>query len=163
MNRIGKVIIIDIEASGLHSGSYPTEIAWIDPMNDDKVTSYLIQPTRRWLDRKWDYHAQAITGISQKMIVNDGMPLREVAKLVKEMISQSDYILSDAPEFDRDWTMELFESAFMDYPVREFTEFHQFIRGEFGKTILLDGESVHRAGKDVERMASAFNTARINC
>jgi hypothetical protein len=87
------ILIIDFEASGLHSDSYPTEIAWMDPVQDDKATSYLIKPTRDWLDSRWDPQAQELTGISQKMIIEHGMPFIDVAKIAEKVIAKADIIL----------------------------------------------------------------------
>jgi DNA polymerase III epsilon subunit-like protein len=159
MGKFNKIIIIDFEASGLHSDSYPTEIAWIDPVLDEKATSYLIKPSQKWLDSRWDYKAEKITGISQKMIISNGSPLNEVAEKIQEVLSQADVILTDAPDLDRNWLMVLLEAARMDVPVPSFTELHSFIRTEFDKDIYFEGEATHRAGKDVELMAAAFNLA----
>jgi hypothetical protein len=159
MGQFNKIIIIDFEASGLHSDSYPTEIAWIDPVLDEKATSYLIKPSKKWLDSRWDYQAEKITGISQKMIVSNGSPIRDVAQKTQAVLSQADVILSDAPDWDRNWLMALLEAARMDIPIPSFTELHSFIRTEFDRDIYFEGEATHRAGKDVEQMAAAFNMA----
>jgi hypothetical protein len=55
--------------------------------------------------------------------------------------------------------MVLLEAAWRDVDVPIFSEFHNFIRREFDKDIHFEGEAVHRAGKDVEQLAAAFNLA----
>jgi hypothetical protein len=154
-----KVLIIDFEASGLHGDSYPTEIAWIDPVRDEKTTSFLIKPTTNWLSTKWCTKAEEMTGISQKMLREEGKPPILVAKAALEALSKADVILSDAPDWDTEWMKVLFHAAGINISIVPFSEFHNFIRREFDKDVHFEDEAAHRAGKDVEQMAAAFNLA----
>jgi hypothetical protein len=154
-----KVLIIDFEASGLHGDSYPTEIAWIDPINDEKATSYLIRPATNWLNTKWCAKAEELTGISQKMLYKKGKLPKHVAIAALEALSKADVILSDAPEWDSEWMRVLLHAAGVNDAIVPFSELHGFIRREFDKDIHFEDESAHRAGKDVEQMAAAFNLA----
>ncbi|MBF0261208.1 MAG: hypothetical protein HQL97_05115 [Magnetococcales bacterium] len=153
------ILIIDLEASGLHSNSYPTEIAWMDPIKDEKVTSYLIQPSQCWLETFWDPKAEAITGITRSMIIHDGCPIQDIAQFTIEAMRNAPLILTDAPGRDAQWMRVLLEAAKVAYKPPPFMEYQEFMWRWFNSGVLLKGKRIHRAGQDVERMATAFKIA----
>ena len=153
------ILIIDFEASGLHSESYPTEIAWMDPVRDEKATSFLIRPSVKWLNTHWDPEAEAMTSISKTMIVKEGHPIQEVAKNAMEAMTNASVILTDAPEWDRNWMQGLIDAAWQEFQIPPFMEFQEFLWREFDSGVPLKGKRKHRAGLDVEQMAVAIKTA----
>jgi len=62
--------IIDVEASGLQSGSYPVEVG-IAFANGERL-SMLIQPEPEWVH--WDLQAQRLHGISRRTLSQYGKP-----------------------------------------------------------------------------------------
>lgn len=156
------IFIIDFEASGLHNDSYPTEIAWINPIRDEKATSYLIQPSQSWLETFWDPKAEAVTGISRTMIIHDSRPIQDIAQITIETIKNATLLLSDAPTRDAHWMRVLLEAARVEYKLPHFMEFQEFMWRYFNKGVLFKGKRKHRAGQDVERMAAAFKIAAMD-
>jgi hypothetical protein len=150
------ILIIDVEASGLHDGSYPTEIAWMDPVNDERATSFLIKPSNEWLNDKWDTKAESITGITRQIIVGKGLPLWEVAELAHKAIIEAKVVLSDEPKRDTNWILTLFEAVGSDFSIPSITDYHEFMWRTFDTGVVLKGKSKHRAGGDVERLAVAY-------
>ena len=156
-----RILIIDFEASGLHTDSYPTEIAWMDPVHDEEATSFLIRPSDRWLKSHWDHYAESLTGITKKMIIEEGQPIQDVAAMVKKAMDDADIILSDAPEWDWEWMWTLFKAAGIEAPIPTFTAFNSFLKREYDKDIAFEEDSAHRADKDVEQLAKAFKLATL--
>ena len=153
------ILLIDFEANGLSEETFPTEVAWIDPLEGEKATSFLIQPAPRWAKMRWDLNAQQITGITREMVLKKGVPPTDAATAARRAMDGACVILSDAPEWDRNWMKMLFDAAGLKVQVPPFSDFHDFVRREFDRDILFDGESMHRAGKDVERLAAAIQLA----
>ena len=60
-----KRYIIDVEASGLQSESYPIEVAWCD-IDTCCASSFLIKPARSWT--VWDKKAEALHGLSRDLL-----------------------------------------------------------------------------------------------
>ncbi|MBF0420060.1 MAG: hypothetical protein HQL78_07830 [Magnetococcales bacterium] len=155
------VLIVDLEASGLHDDSYPTEVGWINPIVDGEPTSFLIKPSERWLKTKWDKEAEKLTGITRELLINEGHSIHDVAINLKRILDSSEVILSDAPEWDRHWMQVLFNTSRLGFIAAPLTEFHSFVKKEFDINVYLVEENAHRAGNDVKRMATSFNVARM--
>ena len=150
-DRIMKdILIIDIEASGLYSDSYPTEIAYGDPFSRN-IESYLIQPTLLWQSLYWDPEAEKITGITKEKIAN-AAPAHYIAQLIAPILNKADIVLSDAPEWDQRWLNMLFESGGV-HITPQIESFHRFVKqiNPSAEYRLLDNNlPVHRAGADVQ-------------
>lgn len=56
-------IFLDIEASGLGSGSFPVEIAWVSEGGAEE--SHLIRPAPGWT--QWSRRAEALHGITRAL------------------------------------------------------------------------------------------------
>lgn len=67
------IIFIDVEASGLHKGSYPTEVGWCSH-DLRRGASYLIRPTAEWRASPWSIEGETVTGISAAMLECYGLP-----------------------------------------------------------------------------------------
>ncbi|MGI1678917.1 MAG: hypothetical protein K6L75_09310 [Cellvibrionaceae bacterium] len=107
-NPLSKNInIIDIEASGLRSDSYPIEIAI---MVDGVKHIWLIKPEEHWT--YWSDDAQDLHGISLKMLQREGKPAATVAKELNQAMTHSDGLLySDAIHWDSGWINTLYDAA----------------------------------------------------
>lgn len=103
------ILLIDVEASGLHEGSYPTEVAWC---SRDLLAgaSYLIRPPQHWLDSPWSSEAEAITGISQVMLGCYGLPPKVVAERLNADLD-GELPFTDAPLMDGRWLNMLHTEA----------------------------------------------------
>lgn len=104
-----RLILIDLEASGLHDGSFPTEIAWV---SHDLLAgaSYLVRPPEHWLDSPWSAEAEEITGITQVLLGCYGLPPAEVCRLLNADLA-GEAPLTDAPGYDGLWLRTLFAEA----------------------------------------------------
>lgn len=98
--------IIDIEASGFGSNSYPIEIGAIKP-NGDRYCA-LIKPLDDW--QHWSADAEAVHGISRIALCNRGKPAREVCTELNAFLGEVT-AYSDAWTHDSAWLNRLFFAA----------------------------------------------------
>lgn len=103
------MILIDVEASGLHDTSFPTEVAWC---NSDlrEGASYLIRPTTEWLATPWSEEAEAITGISLDLLTAYGLDPIDVADHLNREIGGTSP-LTDNPWLDGRWLRMIHHAA----------------------------------------------------
>lgn len=82
--ELSRVAIIDLEASGLGSASYPTELGWAIINDDGSITSgaCLIRPTAKWTTygNAWSPTSERLTGITKEMLARDGVSPREAVE-----------------------------------------------------------------------------------
>lgn len=99
---------IDFEASSLGSKSYPTEVAWSLP--DGRIESHLVNPyaIEEWTD--WDPVAQGLTGISRRLLREEGRHPAWVCARMNEVLAGR-CLYTDAVGFDRFWLGRLFEHS----------------------------------------------------
>ena len=98
--------IIDIEASGFGSYSYPIEIGAIKS-NGERYCA-LIQPCADWLH--WSPQAQAVHGISRELLQERGKPVRQVCTELNRFLGAIT-AYSDAWTHDSPWLNRLFYAA----------------------------------------------------
>ena len=153
------IIVIDFEASGLGSESYPIEVAWGDG-EQHPATSFLLNPEKMngWTD--WDPRSQEFHHISRDKLVKEGEdPKRIAEKMVNALAGKNVY--SDEPRYDNMWKDRLLKDSGYDPKIIRIKNLKYFL----GKTIkvtcpkmkftdLLEefsakNETVHRAGADV--------------
>lgn len=103
------LIFIDVEASGLHHGSYPTEVGWCSH-DLRRGSSYLIRPTPEWSAGPWSAEAEAVTGISRPMLDTFGWEPIAVAAALNEALGGT-MPLTDNPWGDGRWLLDLFTAA----------------------------------------------------
>lgn len=109
MARVTNPIIIDIEASGFGSHSYPIEVG-IALETDSKYCS-LILPDPDWTH--WDDEAEKVHRIARDVLETYGKPLREVASHLNELLAGKT-LYSDGWVVDKPWLTTLFYKAHMD-------------------------------------------------
>ncbi|PCI59332.1 MAG: hypothetical protein COB34_03715 [Methylophilaceae bacterium] len=98
--------IIDIEASGFGTGSYPIEIGYISRYR--KVWCSLIIPTENWLH--WDQSAESLHKISRDTLFEHGKDVGIVAAHLNDVF-QNQTVYTDGWLQDFTWISRLFELA----------------------------------------------------
>jgi hypothetical protein len=106
-------IILDIEASGFGSDSYPIEVGVV--LDDGRKYCSLVLPRHDWTH--WDPRAEGVHGISRQTLLAHGRPVFEVAGRLNELL-RGRTAYSDGWVVDLPWLDRLFTAAAMR---REFT------------------------------------------
>ena len=156
-----RIAFIDLEASGLGSASFPTEIGWAFVRENDAIESgsCLIRPIARWTmyANAWSSTAERLTGISREMLDRDGLPPSEaVARLFAAVNGRNIY--SDQPDFDAHWLAMLADAA--GGPVGDLKLGSAArLLDQAGAVFEFDEASVHRAEADARRLAVAVAKA----
>ena len=142
--------IIDIEASGFGSGSYPVEVGIALP--DGGRHCYLISPVRAW--KHWDPEAEKIHGISREVLSSYGRPVQDVAWRLNQLL-RNKTVYSDAWSFDMTWLGKLFDAAnvqqtFRVADISELIDEEQHQHWQAVKSEVVDelGLKRHRASGD---------------
>ncbi len=156
------IIIVDIEASGLHFDSYPIEIAL---RISNKTYTWLIKPESDW--HYWSEEAESLHGISLNHLNNHGISAFQVANEINSCLSETTgLIYSDAAAWDNDWMKTLFYAAgispcFTILPIQDFMDITQqeVFFDKFDQLAKSDKYKVHRAGDDVEMIEKAYQFA----
>ena len=105
MNNI--FTVIDIEASGLSTDSYPIEIAWLDEKGNKD--SFLITPAKDWL--YWDDYAEdCIHKISRDELLQKGVTHLQAANRLNHALSGKT-VFSDVVRWDQFWLRQLYNEA----------------------------------------------------
>lgn len=104
--RVDTPIILDIEASGFGSGSYPIEIGVAMP--DGSLHAWLIRPLKDWTH--WQASAEEIHGISRARLQAEGMSPRAVCDELNALLAGRT-VFSDGWGVDRSWLAKLFYEA----------------------------------------------------
>ncbi len=120
MVDLAQFCFIDLEASGLGEASYPTEVGWA-LIEDHTILSgsILITTPPEWRDRQnsWSAQAEAMTGISRAMLAEQGLPPAEAFAHFRAAVGEC-LLVSDAPEFDGPWLIQLASAAVADVALR---------------------------------------------
>lgn len=106
MHHINTPFIIDVEASGFGSDSYPIEVGVA--LNDGQRFCTLILPTHEWTH--WDKNAEKVHKISREMLKTYGSPVKEVADQLNEILAGMT-LYSDGWVVDKPWLTSLFHAA----------------------------------------------------
>jgi hypothetical protein len=103
MRRMPSPTIIDIEASGFGSRSYPIEIGVVKT-NGERYCA-LIEPQPEW--DHWSDSAQAMHGISRRLILSRGRTPRDICLELNDFLGEIT-AYSDAWTHDKPWLSRLF-------------------------------------------------------
>jgi hypothetical protein len=106
MRRVEKPIIIDVEASGFGSHSYPIEVGLA--LDDDTKYCSLILPAPDW--DYWDAKAEQVHRIARDILETYGKPIREVAENLNRLAAGKT-LYTDGWVVDKPWLTTLFEKA----------------------------------------------------
>jgi hypothetical protein len=94
--------IIDFEASGFGTDSYPIEVGVV-MANGEKYCT-LIKPARNWLF--WDDQAEQIHGLNRDLLYEHGKPIQVVAAEINTFLANK-VIYSDGWVVDKPWLSRL--------------------------------------------------------
>ncbi|WP_018274913.1 hypothetical protein WKI13_04605 [Teredinibacter turnerae] len=100
--------ILDFEASGFGSESYPIEVGVVATSGQRYCT--LIRPQRDWIH--WSNEAARIHQISRNSLVQFGKDVREVC-IEMNMLLKDSTVYSDAWTHDNGWLIRLYHAATM--------------------------------------------------
>jgi len=161
------ITIIDFEASGLESDSYPIQVAW---NIGEEVHSYFINSAfvPEW--EGWSTTSEAVHGLSRDFLLEHGEYPHDVAKAMNASLAGS-VVYSDAVSYDRNWCQRLFDASpydmgfsFADLWVKlaEFAPFGIRGSGSYGMTEWTNG-LLHQARKNTGHLKEhlADNDVRI--
>lgn len=98
--------ILDFEASGFASDSYPIEVGVVT-YEGERYCS-LIEPEPHW--HHWDKEAESLHGISRPCLHQSGHPTRSVCEALNSMLS-GQQVYSDAWVWDQRWLITLYDAA----------------------------------------------------
>lgn len=98
--------IIDVEASGFGSLSYPIEVGVINQTG--KKFCSLIKPQNDWTH--WDLQAESLHGISRKLLMEKGLSVNEVCRQLNQFL-MGQVVYSDGWVVDDTWLIKLFHAA----------------------------------------------------
>ena len=152
---------VDLEASSLGSGSFPTEIGWAT-IQEGKIRSgaSLITPAAKWLrsSTAWNPASQRLTGITKEMLDRQGSPPREAMRRFLAAVRER-LVLSDEPDFDAFWLGQLAEAADVD-PIKladaKSTIIEVARNGQTFGDIAKEFPVRHRAEADARRLALIY-------
>jgi len=154
---------VDVEASGLHKGSYPIEIAWC--AIDLKPVSILVKPLPGWGPDNWSVQAEKIHGISFKKLCSEGSDGRECANAMAVALDGRE-VFSDNPHWDAAWLSRLFSETGTKptFGLRDLVSYMSELSFENGlseaeadelaNAVRVFFPHTHRAGEDALGMAA---------
>lgn len=107
--------VIDLEASGLSTQSFPIEVGIYVPDSFETIEeSWLIKPEPEWLEHRiWDEKSAKVHNISIDMLKNEGVDGHIVCSKLNSLLSGTT-IYSDAPDFDEMWLKIMFNHFKID-------------------------------------------------
>lgn len=106
MSRVSQPIIIDVEASGFGSSSYPIEIGLV--MGDEQKFCSLILPAPGWTH--WDESAEEIHHINRNILEVHGKLPGQVASQLNQLL-RGKTVYTDGWVVDKPWITTLFYEA----------------------------------------------------
>lgn len=98
--------VIDLEASGLASNSYPIEVGIV--LGNGQSFEALIKPLPHW--QHWDDEAEAIHGISRAQLMEEGQDIQHVCQQMNAFCAGKT-LYSDCWVHDSRWLNLLFAEA----------------------------------------------------
>lgn len=98
--------IIDVEASGFGSLSYPIEVGVINQVGERFCC--LIKPQIDWTH--WDSQAESLHGISRQVLQQKGLGVQEVCLKLNQFLTDQ-VVYSDGWAVDDTWLIKLFDAA----------------------------------------------------
>ena len=102
----GLPCVMDIEASGFGSGSYPIEVGYV--LADGRAACMLVRPAIEWTH--WDRAAEQLHGITRALLAAHGHPPADVAaRLNHDLAGQTVYC--DGWAHDYTWLAVLYEQT----------------------------------------------------
>ena len=151
-------IIVDVEASGFGSLSYPIEIGLALP--DGERYCALIAPDPSWVH--WDPEAEALHGLSRDRLITNGKSPKEVCKSLNALL-KGKTLYTDGWTFDYPWIRTLFcagqeDIAFRVSALEMMLKEEDFLSWDKTKAMIRDkmGAGRHRASWDARVIQETF-------
>lgn len=98
----------DVEASGLHEGSYPLQFGWCGL--DLKPSVVLVRPEPEWTPQLFDPNAFEMHGISHERAMREGIDATEAANVLNIALTDK-AVVTDNVEWDGYWTTRLADAT----------------------------------------------------
>ncbi|MDF1762523.1 MAG: hypothetical protein P1U57_03855 [Oleibacter sp.] len=108
MHRPTHPVIIDVEASGFGSQSYPIEVGYV--MSEGDRFCSLITPQDDWTH--WSKDAECVHGIRRESLLKAGRSATEVALVLNSQLAGMT-VYSDGWVVDKPWITKLFAASGM--------------------------------------------------
>lgn len=105
--------IIDVEASGFGSDSYPIEVGVVT--DEGNRFCRLIRPLAQWTH--WSEEAEALHGISRDVLFDRGVDCRQVCEELNSLLKDQT-VYSDGWVVDQPWLIKLYYAAHMSMSFR---------------------------------------------
>ena len=150
------MILLDCEASGLASKSYPIEIAWLNVATFEE-DSFLINPFSCSTWDHWDHSAEQIHGLCVNELIEKGITVQEAAERLSGSLS-GQKVYTDCPAHDYTWVQRLYSVANARMDVRfgdVFDLVHEPHYEEFGRQLRMHRRP-HRALPDCYAIYNAL-------
>lgn len=151
-------LIVDVEASGFGSDSYPIEIG-LALEAGEKFCS-LILPDPEW--SHWDDEAEKVHGVSRAVLESHGKPMIDVARFLNEKL-KGKTVYSDGWVVDKPWLDRLFhavgiERTFHVSPLEIILSLEQMEQWHDTKQSVISDLQVrqHRASSDAEIIQETY-------
>lgn len=157
--------ILDFEASGFGSDSYPVEVGY--SLGCGERFCMLIRPEPTWL--YWDKTAEAVHGISRELLLRSGLDVVQACHELNQRLNGRT-LYSDAWVVDKEWLNKLFASAGLQ-PTFQLSaieniqsECQYFMWDEVRRNLLSEStDPRHRASSDAEFIQRVFMQTRARC
>jgi hypothetical protein len=150
--------VLDIEASGFGTGSYPIEVGWV--LADGRSFCSLIRPLPQWT--RWDPKAEEMHHISRKVLGERGRDIAEVTRLLDEHL-RGQTVYTDGWANDYTWLHQLYDAvdrlpSFRLESLRALLDDQSAARWAAAKSAVLQrtGMPRHRASADARVMQLAL-------
>jgi hypothetical protein len=166
--ELNEFIFLDIEASGLGSGTFPIEVAYASSIGDK--SEYLIKPTIDWLNHgSWCSNAEhRIHKISRNMLIEEGVTVLDVANALNKALCGKLVLCNDL-EYDGVWITHLFKAANIgvQFTLTDIRYLYEYWGEDKANAFKKAYESLvpktcHRALPDAERFVQAFKLINLN-
>jgi hypothetical protein len=160
--ELNEFIFLDIEASGLGSGTFPIEVAYASSIGDKN--EYLIKPTDEWLNHGlWCSNAEHhIHKVSRGVLIENGVNVLDVANTLNKSLCGKLVLCNDL-EYDGIWLTELFKAANIgvQFTLTDIRYLYEYWGEDKTNAFKKAYESIvtityHRALPDAERFVKAF-------
>jgi DNA polymerase III epsilon subunit-like protein len=164
MTEFDRIAFIDLEASGLGSNGFPTELGWAVIREDGSVESSccLIRPPSSWrfYTNAWSNSSERLTGITRQMLEEDGLAPAEAMKRFMEAVGDRE-LVSDEPDFDNHWLGMVAKAAGISLQGRVIGNANSLIGKAWPQQRPQPevGRASHRAEPDARRLALACAAA----
>ena len=156
-------IIIDVEASGFGTGSYPIEVGLA--LSDNTGFCSLIKPEPQW--EKWDEESEKVHGINRDVLQQCGKPAAEVAEKLNDILKFST-VYTDAWGQDYTWLNRLYfqtniQQRFKLEPLTAIMSEFQLSNWHKAKRAVMDelGLKRHRASSDAKILQLTYLRTRL--